>query len=303
MEEEPPPMNQPTGTMEEESLTCTTMPASMETMSLTPGDLGFTTNPTTMMTPTLHQPTPEEVAENKDSKKDANGKNTEKENRKNREDQQTKFIESTTLDDVLVDDVVDNKVGKKESDTTHLVSIKGCCPKRLSMTCLRKFCKVHSISGYKTLSKTGLCNLIVERLKTKGLDSDMYPEDFKKAEKKKKLTKNAKPPAVTKDGSYWRAICNYFLQSLRPHVIKLGNNPDIQKVDARKFLHEDIWNVIAEPYNKEDHPELQTFLKNDNFYKASQIPDDIVQDFNVLTVSAVVEGRNAHPVDLSNIVI
>jgi hypothetical protein len=58
----------------------------------------------------------------------------------------------------------------------------------------------------------------------------MYPEDFKKPEKpdkKKKLSKNAKPAAVTRDGSYWRAILTYFLQSLCPHVIKLGNNPDV----------------------------------------------------------------------------
>jgi hypothetical protein len=40
-------------------------------------------------------------------------------------------------------------------------------------------------------------------MKTRGLDSDMCPDDFKKPEKKKKLTKNAKPPAVTRDGSYW----------------------------------------------------------------------------------------------------
>ncbi len=148
-------------------------------------------------------------------------KNTEKENRKNREDQQIKFMESTTLDDVLVDDDVNNKVGKNESDTTHLISIKGCCPKKLSMACLRKIFMVHSISGYKALAKTRLCNLIVERMKTRGLDGEMYPDDFNKkkpGEKAKKLPKNAKPAVVTKDGSYWRAISTYFLQSLRPHV-------------------------------------------------------------------------------------
>ena len=111
-------------------------------------------------------------------------------------------MESTTLEDVLVDDNVDNKVGKNESDTTHLISIKGCCPKKLSMACLRKFCQAHSMSGYKNLAKTRLCNLIVERMKTRGLDDEMYPDDFnKKPEKTKKLPKNAKPLVVTKDGS------------------------------------------------------------------------------------------------------
>jgi hypothetical protein len=44
---------------------------------------------------------------------------------------------------------------------------------------------VHLISGYKALSKTGLCNLIVEQMKTRGLDSDIHPDNFKKPEKKK----------------------------------------------------------------------------------------------------------------------
>jgi hypothetical protein len=64
----------------------------------------------------------------------------------------------------------------------------------------------------------------------------MHPEDFDFGgtygktptqtltpdKKKTKLTKNAKPPAVTKDGSYWRVIGTYFLQPMRPHVVKPG---------------------------------------------------------------------------------
>ncbi len=66
-------------------------------------------------------------------------------------------------------------------------------------------------------------------------------------------------------------------------MIKLGNNPDIQNVDQRKFLHEDIWHLAAEEYNKVDHPDLRTFLKNDTYYKACQIPEDIVKHFDVVT--------------------
>jgi hypothetical protein len=153
--EEPSPMNQPTMT----ALTC---------MTSTPGD-DMTLNPT----PMLHQATPDNPEEFADegteendhpnSKKDpGNEKNTDRENRTNREAKQTKFMESTTLDDVVVDDDVNIKVGKKESDTTHLISIKGCSTKKLSMTGLRNFCRVHLISGYKSLSKSGLCNLVVE---------------------------------------------------------------------------------------------------------------------------------------------
>jgi hypothetical protein len=72
--------------------------------------------------------------------------------------------------------------------------------------------------------------LIVEQIKSKDLDTGMYPQDFgmdgkiptpdKASKKKTKLTKNAKPPPVTKDGSYWRVIdTSYFLQ---PHVPACG---------------------------------------------------------------------------------
>jgi hypothetical protein len=155
--EEPPPMSQLTMT----ALTCTTIPASMLTMTLTPSD-DMTLNPT----PMLHQATPENPEEFADegteenahpnSEKDpGNEKNTDRENRTNREAEQTKLMESTTLDNVVVDDDVNIKVGKKESDTTHLISIKGCSAKKLSITGLRNFCRVHSIR-YKSLSKTGL---------------------------------------------------------------------------------------------------------------------------------------------------
>ena len=93
-------MNQPS--MEE---------ASTLSMTLTPGNLTSTT-----MTPMLHQATPnnleefEDGPENKDSEKaPMNGeenmendseKNT-KEKRKSREEQEMKFMESTTLDDVV----------------------------------------------------------------------------------------------------------------------------------------------------------------------------------------------------------
>jgi hypothetical protein len=120
------------------------------------------------------------------------------------------------------------------------------------------------------------------------LDAGLYPEDFKAKNKenknKKKLSRNAKPPSVTKDGSYWRVIGTYFLESMCLHVIKLGNNSDVQSVDSRKFLHEDIWGILAKEYNKRDHPDLQTFLRDDNFYELVRIPEDIPKStFDTLT--------------------
>jgi hypothetical protein len=249
--------------------------------------------PPTMAEPPLHQPTPEDEDIDFDQ-----GDSKVLDGRATKETEQIRFIENAKLEDVLVDDQNAIQVGRTANETTFMQSIKGCSPKMLSSKCLRKFCILHHISGYKNKPKTILCNLIVQRVKMMVLDAGLYPEDFKANNKekgenksKKKLSRNAKPPAVTKDGSYWRVIATYFLESMRPHVIKLGNNPDVQSVDSRKFLHEDIWSILAEEYNKQDHPNLRTFLRDDNFYELARIPEDIPSTFDTLT-----------PIELSQLV-
>ncbi len=229
-----------------------------------------------------------------DAKKSSEAAELKKKLEEIAESKQMEFIESTTLDDVLVDESNPIKVGRQSNDVTNLQSIKGCPSKRLSIKCLRKFCGVHKITGYdKNKPKTFLCNLIVERMKTRGLDSNMYPDDFDKktpkkmtpdgSKKKAKLSKNAKPPAVTMDGSYWRAIKTFFLQLMTPHVIKPGNNPTINKVNSRRFLHEDIWILLAGEYNRSDHPDLKMFLRDDVYYQQAQVPADIPSKFDTLT--------------------
>jgi hypothetical protein len=248
--------------------------------------------PPTMVEPPCHQPTPEE-----EEIDDFDQGESKAEGRATKEAEQIRFIENATLEDVLVDVENPIQVGRTPNETTFMQSIKGCSPKMLSSKCLRKFCILHLISGYKNKPKTILCNLIVQRVKMMVLDAGLYPEDFKAKNKekdnktKKKLSRNAKPPSVTKDGSYWRVIVTYFLESMRPHVIKLGNNPDVQSVDSRKFLHEDIWGILAEEYNKKEHPDLGTFLRDDNFYVLAQIPEDIPSTFDTLT-----------PIELSQLV-
>ena len=283
-------MNQPTGRMEE-TLTCTTDASLIATMSITQEEQP-------RPTPMLHQPTPQDD-EDADIKKSDNEESQREPTTlvgKTKLDEQLRFIKNTTLEDVLVDEENAIQVGRKANDTTYLQSIKGLGSRKLSTICLRKFCSVHHISGYKNKPKTILCNLIVERMKTMGLDTKMYPGDYeeksdknsdttrdKSSKKDKKLSRNAKPPAVVQEGCYWRAIGTFFLESLRPHVIKLGNNPDIQKIDSRNFLHEDIWNIIAVEYNNQAHPDLKTFDKNDTFYEASNVPEDVPSHFNKLT--------------------
>jgi hypothetical protein len=67
------------------------------------------------------------------------------------------------------------------------------------------------------------------------------------------------------------------------YVIKLGNNPNMDKVDSRRFLHKDIWILLAKEYNKPDHPDPKTFLKYGVYYEQAQVPADIPSKFDILT--------------------
>ena len=92
--EDQPPMNQ--STMEEDmGLTCTTIPASMLTMTSTPTD-DLTPNPT--MTPMLHQATPENPDEEEladDDKGTQENNHTDKKNSK--KDQESTFLKNRRI--------------------------------------------------------------------------------------------------------------------------------------------------------------------------------------------------------------
>jgi hypothetical protein len=66
-----------------------------------------------------------------------------------------------------------------------------------------------------------------------------------------------------------------------PHVVKLGNNPYVKKIDSPKFL---LWGILAEEYNNLDHPNLRsTFARNNNFYELVLILEDIPRNFDMFT--------------------
>jgi hypothetical protein len=83
----------------------------------------------TMMEDQVLQPSPEDL---EDSKNEETQKDPMK--GKKKLDEQMRFIESTTLDDVLVDGEKSIKVGRQNNDTNYLQLIfKGCSSKRLTM--------------------------------------------------------------------------------------------------------------------------------------------------------------------------
>jgi hypothetical protein len=106
-------------------------------------------------------------------------KKKQKEAKKAKTNQQKQFIESTAFDDVVVDESSPLKVGRGPDDTTFLQSIKGVSPTQLSVCALHHFwCTINGTNGYKDQSKVMMCNLIINGMKLKTLDKDMYPVDF-----------------------------------------------------------------------------------------------------------------------------
>jgi hypothetical protein len=86
--------------------------------------------------------------ENEGTQNENEGTGTNKLDDNKKKEEQFKFIEDTTLDDVLVDASNPIKVGRQSNDVTFLQSIKGV---------------VQQISGYKNKPKTFLCNLVDAR--------------------------------------------------------------------------------------------------------------------------------------------
>jgi hypothetical protein len=113
--------------------------------------------PPTMVEPPLHQPTPEE-----EEMDDFDQGELKAEGRAMKGVEQIRFIENAMLEDVLVDVKNPVQVGRTASEMTFMQLIKGCSPKMLSSKCVRKFCILHLISGYKNKPKTILRNLIVQ---------------------------------------------------------------------------------------------------------------------------------------------
>ena len=76
------------------------------------------------------------------------------------------FILSTTIDDCLVSEA-----------SGKLLSIKGLETSKITCEMLRKFCSIHCITGYKSLNKVKITELIVERCRSDRVGAAYYPED------------------------------------------------------------------------------------------------------------------------------
>jgi hypothetical protein len=165
---------------------------------------------------------------------------------------------------------------------------------------------------YKNKSKSKMCQMIVERKKNEDLDQIMYSEDFNggvedkdvqdscdgKEEvtegqannKKKQLSKGAKPRELSEEGSLYRLIITYFLQELCPYVNQLGTNPLAVELGTAGFLHEPIYNKLARVYNDSTLESLESFVLNHDIYVTSGVQNEAPARFDELSALAVPQG-------------
>jgi hypothetical protein len=228
---------------------------------------------------------------------------------KEKDKQQIAFIAECTIDDVVVDDEAPKSLKGSGSKTTALQTIKGACIKQIGASILRQFCINNKIEGYRNKTKLQYCEMIAERKRHSNLDEVMYPKDFEDPENnddgrdgepddegakksKKKLSKGTKPREITRDGSLYRVILVYFLQELRPFVLRLGLNPTPVELGTAGFLHEAVYNKLASVYNDASLKSLLSFKIENDIYVTSGVQEDAPATFDKLSALAFCQAMN-----------
>lgn len=206
------------------------------------------------------------------------------------------WVNESSLDDVVFSETEWFRLGKDEDHKTRLQSIKGLTPSMLTVLTLKRLCTRYKITAYKNKAKHVLCELIVNAARTRNLDAEMFPEDFaaKAVAKKdssdkttkstrKKTSKSQKPEVVQHDGTLYRVIVTYFLQEVRPYVIKLGSQPGKDALDKREILHQSVFERLAKVYNDEAREDLKTLPYTHDMYAKWNLSPNIPSYFDHLT--------------------
>jgi hypothetical protein len=223
-------------------------------------------------------------------------------------DKQKKVLEwvsKISLDDIVFSETEWIKLGRDEEQKTRLQSVKGLPSSQLTVFALTRLCVQFRISGYKDKAKHVLCELIVNAVKANNLDAIMYPNDFGGATvtamndgtenetastKKKKKDKKSKPAAIQQEGTFYRVIVTYFLQDVRPYVIKLGSQPNKSALDKRELLHQPIFDKLAEVYNDESRNDLKSLPYTHEMYAKCNVHANIPSKFDPLTARDISES-------------
>jgi hypothetical protein len=146
-----------------------------------------------------------------------------------------------------------------------LVSIGGIPHSKLLLNDLMLFCATHKISGYRQKKKDEVLLLIAARVASdmiyasigrRGMHDDKTSKDDgttastgKTSKKRAYKSKLTRPQAVTKTGTYFRAISLWFAVENRHLVLATGKKMNRAELDVGGYRHKPIWEALAEQFN------------------------------------------------------
>lgn len=152
------------------------------------------------------------------------------------------------------------------SSSAELVSIGGIPHSKLLLNDLMLFCATHKISGYRQKKKGEVLLLIAARVASdmiyasigrRGMHDDNTKKDDgtaastgKTSKKRAYKSKLTRPQAITKTGTYFRAISLWFAVENRQLVLATGKKMNRAELDVGGYRHKPIWEALAEQFNK-----------------------------------------------------
>jgi len=171
------------------------------------------------------------------------------------------FIKALTLSQCTIE---------QDGDLNLLISIGAVPLSKLLLNDLMLFCATHKISGYRQKKKEEVALLIAARIASDSIYASlgrlgMTTESdngasaascaaggggSKQRSSAAYRSKQVRPKAVTKTGSYFRAISLWFSSQNRHLVLATGKKMNRAELDVGGYRHKSIWDNLADQYNK-----------------------------------------------------
>lgn len=197
------------------------------------------------------------------------------------------FIRKLTLSQCVVE---------VDGTSSVVVSIAGIPLSKLLLNDLMSFCSTHKIKGYRQKKKDEVSRLIAARVASDNIYasigylgmkcSAVVPSTSTAVKKKAYKSKLDRPKAVTKTGSYFRAISLWFSSQNRHVILRTGKKMNRTELDVGGYRHKMIWDSLAEQFNKntgvpewgdaEDNAYLDVIQSPHHLYDAED-PEDFDQ--------------------------
>jgi hypothetical protein len=167
----------------------------------------------------------------------------------------------------------------------------------LSCDNLKYFCAANKISNYKSKTKVGIANMVVNHIVNHNCYDNMVSKSDSNTTLGDKSTKNKVkkgsnatiPQVVSMTGTYFRAINVYFRRSTRLLVMTLGSQPTAnESLDqgCSKFLHEPVYEILCKEYNTKDE-ELDKLQYNHHIFDDKKPPQ--FDELTMLNLAKVLE--------------